>query len=150
MSAWIVSKAHIDIIVRGLIDRAWLSMDADEAGRMLWAENLRSVAYRYPNDGDGERPGPTRFRDSDVETYTYTDPMYGPSDAELDRAIGCYSYQSCEHPEWEESDAYEVVECARRALGIPENGGSGPWGWEAADIAKARVLGHAETPGYMR
>ena len=74
MSAWIVSRKHIDYIVAAAIQAELISMSPDETGRMLWRECLASVAYRYPGDtGNGDRPGPVDFKDSDVDTYTWTE-----------------------------------------------------------------------------
>ncbi len=148
MSAWMVSKSHIDIMLRGMIDRGLPEQKATDVGRMLWNENLKSLQYRYPNDGDGDRPGPVSFRDSDVETYEYTDPGYGPSNAELRSILNCYSYQSCEHPGWESSDSYDYVGDLLTEIG--EGPKSGPWGWDAEDIAQARLNGSAVTPDYLK
>lgn len=73
MSAWIVSKTHIDYLVTALIRAELTDKSPDEAGRMLWRECLASVAWRYPNDGDGGRPGPVGFHDSEVDTYTWAE-----------------------------------------------------------------------------
>lgn len=128
MSAWIVSKRHIDYIVTALI-RAELTADTpDETGRMLWRECLASVAYRYPHDKDGERPGPVDFRDSDVDTYTWAEtPELSPGG--LAKTLGCYSYQSCEHPEWDGSQAQVLTTKLCEALGDVPYDDSVPWGW---------------------
>src|SRR6516162_2833567 len=103
MSAWIVSRQHIDVMVDAAIRNGLIEpSQADEVGRMLWKENLVSVAYRYPRDKGGKRPGPTDFRDADVETYTFTplpkeivDVWNLNPDAALAKTVGCYEYQSC-------------------------------------------------------
>jgi hypothetical protein len=108
---------------------------ADETGRMLWRENLKSVAYRYPDDGDGDRPGPDAFRDSDVDSYTWakTKLLNG---AALYKTLACYTYQSCEHPDWADSEAQALT-----ARLMPErakleswrhaalDNDTIPWGW---------------------
>lgn len=129
MSAWIVSKSHIDYIVTAVI-RAELSTDTpDEIGRVLWRENLASVAYRYPRDGDGERPGPVGFRDADVDTYTYQEtPELTPGG--LAKTVGCYTYQSCEHPSWEDSEAYALTAKLKAGLGDVAYDDNVPWGWD--------------------
>jgi hypothetical protein len=128
MSAWIVSKLHIDYLVTALV-RAELTTDTpDETGRMLWRECLASVASRYPADGDGDRPGPVDFRDSDVDTYTWAEtPQLSPGG--LDKTLGCYMYQSCEHPGWEQSQAYALTAKLKDSLGAVEYDDSVPWGW---------------------
>lgn len=130
MSAWIVSKKHIDYIVTAII-RAEISTEStespDELGRMLWGECLASVAYRYPDDKDGERPGPVDFRDSDVNTYVWEETPVLAGGA-LAKTLGCYRYQSCEHPEWDDSEACRLT--AKLYDPDIEYDDSVPWGWE--------------------
>ena len=106
MSAWIVSHDHLDLLLTAA--QAWGFSDADDAdetGRMLWKENLASVAFRYPGDRDGHRPGPDGFRDRHVSTYHFR-PYPGRVDPEIvAEAAVSLSYQSCEHPGWADSDA---------------------------------------------
>ena len=131
MSAFIVSKAHIDALVQAGLTSGYgstlrwrhegherkLSPDtADVVGAMLWAENVRSVEHRYEHVAAGELPG----------TYVTEAPVEGVEPVELPewiqsyqfarvrrlepveilKAIDCYEYQSCEHEEWDESEAH--------------------------------------------
>lgn len=115
MSAFIVSSAHIDVLVLasvqwGLISR--LSRESlTELGTSLWAENHRSVNHRY--DGD-EQP-----------------PLYAAPTAEvvLDpvavvKAVDCYVYQSYEHPQWTDSPparhCTRLREAALRGLDVEQ------------------------------
>jgi len=141
VSAWIVSRAHIDVLVQGLAESEHVTdVDPDEVGRELWRENLRSVAYRYPGDGDGERPGPIDFRDADVDTYTYRRPAQKIELPGLLQAVACYQYQSCEHREWEASEAYRWTQQLREALernpdvAAEQHSGDHPWGYEEEDV----------------
>ena len=60
MSAWVVHRNHIHLLVRGLAESETVTdVDLDEIGRALWRENLRSVAYLYPDDSSDTRPGPS-------------------------------------------------------------------------------------------
>lgn len=211
MSAWIVSKRHIDFLVSAALasfgpdsdertsffkaidenptDEATRAVFADWAeensqpklaarlrdglaaspnmiGRMLWRENLVSVATRYPSDGDGERPGPNSFRDSDVDTYTWT-PAPVLIGAALYKTVGCYGYQSCEHGElWHASYAKALVSelCPERANGNRDKSLSNdpayeltPWGWddgnskeEAAIIKGLTAMGCVATSPKQR
>ena len=155
MSAWIVSRAHIDVLVQGLCEGEHVThLDPDEVGRVLWRECLASVAYRYPDDGDGERPAPVDFRDSDVETYTYRRPSLRIPLTGLHYALGCYRYQSCEHPGWDGSDAEAWTLRLREALARHPQCDTDPpfwdhpWGYEETDVhapatARPRTLaGH--------
>lgn len=123
MSAWIVSKNHIDTLVwwafetrmgeaRGLAQAMGLR---DEVGQILWAENLRSVAYRYPDDVSGNRPGPNGFTDDQVKTYVWRpprarpgqEPYYAPFDPfdpnHALRQVECYDYQTCENYDYRQT-----------------------------------------------
>ena len=65
-------------------------------GKKLIDENYKSVNYRY-----GENAEPHEF------TYK---PVKQRTAVEILKACACYSYQTCEHPEWKESEAYVIVQ----------------------------------------
>lgn len=128
MSAFIVPKEHIDLLVTAGLrqpthrDRLrWYwgnptktrELDpatAHDVGQMLWGRNLASVAYRYPNDVSGTRPGPNDFQDSHVTQYRFQRIMGTLNEATVLKAIQCYEYQSCEDPDWEGSEAKAFCE----------------------------------------
>lgn len=146
MSAWIVGRAHIDVLVQALCEGEHVTDDPDSVGRVLWRENLRSVAYRYPGDtGNGDRPGPISFRDSDVDTYRYRRPRNKPDLEALLVAIDCYEYQSCEHPGWASSTAEMWTSTLRQALldaGVKRPAAGSrmeAWGYSEADVHGERV-----------
>ncbi len=83
-------------------------------GQFLIDENLRSVRYRYDTASDN-LPGP-------AEPY-WTEPYeYAPLRAERVstvqalKALDCYEYQSCEHPGWRTSEAFQFCEALRQKL----------------------------------
>jgi hypothetical protein len=97
MSAWIVTSAHIDVLINkalelGLVDRGSTLDELSALGQMLWDENHASVNYRY--DEDAESP---RYRFVGTEK-----PLLGSA---VLRAAHSLDYQSCEHPGWDESKA---------------------------------------------
>lgn len=111
MSAFIVSKRHIDALVTTA--EAWriplagshgsamhrFSFTAKDLGQLLWTENFRSVNYRYTEQQAEEiYPGPN----------AYSTKVLTPVQAL--KAIACYEYQSCEHPAWPTSVAHQFVE----------------------------------------
>ncbi len=142
MSAWIVSKTHIDCLVQAGIDAEMVRPEeATEFGRMLWQENLNSIEARYPDTvggGKGDFPGPVVFAGAkSVKAYRY-EPLPGSSldvPHVVNTAAACYDYQSCEHEGWQDSKAqvfvlalYELTKPAAEASGL-----KGPWGVDNRD-----------------
>lgn len=131
MSAFFVSKKQIDTIIRAALvrevalyltwngtagyqkhgaGRSYMEHNvADQVGRMLWAENLRSMKDRYPNDDyTGE--------EMDVETYRYpafTRPVDPVTALKL---VNCLQYQSCECDDWEETEACHFLRALSACL----------------------------------
>jgi xylose isomerase len=122
LSAWIVSKKHIDYVVTAAIAAELIpgSM-ADTTGRVLWGENVRSVAYRYSNhDHTAEA--------AEVAEYTWAETPVLTGGA-LAKTLGCLNYQSCERPDWETTEASKLIERLRPA-GDPPYDDDVPWGWD--------------------
>jgi hypothetical protein len=98
MSAWIVSKAHIDGLVQAAIVEQLVKVEhATSVGQDAWRENCESVAYRYSEPLD---PCWKDYRFAGIEA-----PL---DDAVVMHAISCFDYQSCEHPGWETSLAHDL------------------------------------------
>jgi hypothetical protein len=154
MSAWIVSKTHIDVMVCGIVDgtsdgvlepqdrriklpdlHAGVGLcDKDVLGQMLVNECVASVSYRYPNDKPGELPGPND--QYYLQPYRFTG-NYRPTAAELAKAISCYDYQSCEHPGWKPSTVCKLLEVVQQIVGVTEGTDeyeAAAWGFEAKDL----------------
>jgi hypothetical protein len=172
MSAWIVAREHIDLMVSLALtgprgrdvspDSAWHGVtwwaenprgkgweelagirrevrydNASDVGQMLVCENVQSVRDRYPDvDHGGSAPGPVDeyWR----EPYEWTRPGYRPTAVEGLSIVACYRYQSCEHDGWDEAEAESFClalehTLIRALLGMDD----APWGWDAAEIAKA-------------
>lgn len=111
MSAWVVTPAHIDVLVKGMIEKKVIAAeDADECGRDLYAECVKSVSYRYPDDSFDELPG--LIEKIPVAEYRYVEPSdkLVLTDQHYRAAARCYRYQSCEHPGWESSAAHDSNE----------------------------------------
>lgn len=108
VSAWIVARAHIDVLVLAGVQFG-ISYDPGAlapvgprllaaAGADLWAENHRSVNCRYGEDSEPPGyPAPT--------AEVVLDPVV------VVKAIDCFAYQSCEHAGWDASRAADY--CAR-------------------------------------
>ena len=165
MSAFIVCKEHVDYLVgAGLARRAgigalrWLvpapkpegayergswateegieharqqsrELTRETAGRvgcMLWAENRRSVDHRY--DENGIEP----------ECYEYEDPRVKIEPVQVLKALDCFEYQACEHPEWEESEAKAFCD-ALRGTTINDLPGYDVAMWEVSSVQAAEL-----------
>ena len=107
MSAFICSDNHISAIVKwatrnnvsiwyGNPSRSLRTGDEQEIVEILYAENVKSVNYRYK--GDDPTTGCV---------YDPTSPILTP--VEVIKLTQSLEYQSCEHPGWETSDAKEVL-----------------------------------------
>src|SRR5690348_7047317 len=121
MSAWIVSKAHVDVLVYAMARRELLEVTTDQAGAILWGENYRSVNYRYRETAE-------------TPAYAFTEPPVSWTPDQLTKILGCYEYQACESRDWEETEAHRM--CADLAASLEREGANresadadtAPWG----------------------
>jgi hypothetical protein len=126
MSAYIVSKAHIDAIVTfavggkrrvGTVKR--ITEDAGQAkyvsssdytpsqiGAALWAENHASVDYRYKEI----TPAPDYAFCPKCHGGTCTKPTRLLTPLDTIKLCQSLKYQSCEHPGWEASFAHNFLD----------------------------------------
>lgn len=154
MSAYMVDDAHIDALIdiakqyereyrgigRGPLSwhfgnpgqsRSLRDQTEPEIGRMLLAENARSVGYRY-----------REVQDPPALTYVYrpTKRDYMPSQALM--AIRGYEYQGCETLDWDRSEAHAFCRTLFRCVvdvAIPQKELDGSF-WAVTD----RFLGRDE------
>lgn len=148
MSAYQVNKVHIDALVTaGLSFRPgrhdgplhWYHEDethvlndgtAGQVGAMLWAENARSVNHRYSED-EWEEP----YEHSHLQGRV--DPVV------VLAALVCYRYQSCETPDWPQSEAYAFCQALEASM-IRRLPGYDNAPWEITDPNVFREWCHAE------
>ena len=119
MSAWLVSKGHIDVLVQAALVEGLLpnyAQTPDDLGKLLWLENHLSLEARYGDDVP-----------DDIE-YTFRGVEAPLGDAHLSAAIHCYNYQSCEHDAWWE-DACAAHKLTNELLErvLNRNSGKDPW-----------------------
>jgi len=115
MSAFIVSRKTIDHLVTALdtyVPYPCPSDNPTRRGQILWDENIASVAHRYQDDDPAHLPGPI----GETFTYTYAAPTRTLTPLEVYGLVNCYTYQSCEHPGWEDSRAYAYMRDLETAL----------------------------------
>jgi hypothetical protein len=138
MSAFVVSNEHISALIAAACDTEhpihwqgksgwaysangeWRTLGADDGssatsvGRMLLAENIRSVDFRYRNSRPDVRDW-VKESAEEAETYDYT---FSKEVAAVYRNIPqmlcllhSYMYQANETDDWEETEAYRF--CVR-------------------------------------
>jgi hypothetical protein len=122
MSAYVVDKASIDALVAVALEAGAVvtpePLDADRIGDALVWECVRSVAYRYPDDSvlEGQLPGPCE--PYYLAPYVFPHDTQAPPASETLDILGSYEYQSCEHPQWGDSDAAILCAMLREWLKI--------------------------------
>lgn len=114
MSAFIVSRNHIHYLVAAYQHYGEFlpERNSTELGNLLWQENIKSVQYRYHGEPLEVLSGPG----GDDYRYKYKYPPPMPLNPVIVLKLAAsFEYQSCEHPEWEQSEAYSVVEAIKSA-----------------------------------
>jgi hypothetical protein len=117
MSAWIVSKKHIDALVTAYLhsqhfDKQRTSEENNQLGQMLWHENHQSVNCRY-----NERKVTPNYKFSSCSSCVNGDGTRTKlSTVALFKLVNCYMYQTSEHGGWTESKAYEFCNNLRERL----------------------------------
>lgn len=165
MSAWFMSKLNIDLIVQGAIQiklRCFLPPwnepqiitreNADAFGRMLWTENARSVAHRYPAD---ENENADNHEQARAYIYEEQSPSAGRETSQalsgvaLLKLVQCLGYQSCERSDHQHSNAALAINAliGRLLTAGHLSGGTGPgtpwdrapWGATPSNFARCFV-----------
>ena len=109
MSAYLVSHKHIDAILTGYASMKYVpaSHAAVEAltarGKVLLAENVRSVAHRY-----SELP-----ETSHATEYVFKEYSKKLTPVTLLKLCDCLEYQSCETDDYFSTDAYSSLNILR-------------------------------------
>lgn len=100
MSAYIVSYKHIDAILTAYATTPWTNGKTEEdltkLGRLLLAENVRSVAHRY-----GELP-----ETSTATEYVFKEQSKTLKPVAIIKLCDCLEYQSCETEDYYQTDAW--------------------------------------------
>ena len=114
MSAWLVSKEHIQYMIEsatrfhnphGMTDEE-ARQDMADTANMLWEANLKSIQTRHSVATDTIQ----KFTQEDFLQFTVFTSMKLPEFAQLAKSINCYQYQSCEYDEFEQSKANKFCE----------------------------------------
>jgi hypothetical protein len=138
VSAYVVSQRHITYLVSAALYgprghhpnwRAYFydptagktfdpRENPDALGRMLWAENVASVSFRYRDSAAEGLPGPADFDLAEVYAYGFQCRRTAdrPSAVEILKSLDGYEYQSIEHDDWKGSAACAFVQSLRKRL----------------------------------
>jgi len=120
MSAWLCSDKHIFELAKYYVEKCQQyssnKLSFKETAQMLYKENCNSLAARY-----GDDYSPINIPINYVPTVNNI--------FALAKLVDCYSYQSCEHDEWEKSKAYQMCESIKNnLLSNHPDYDAAPWG----------------------
>ena len=109
MSAFICNTYHISLVAQKAYDedlyivhngqRKRLNKSAEAIGKLLLKENARSCNHRYETN---LKPR-FKFDERAVEDSQTLSPEQWLG------AVFCLEYQSCERPDWEQTEAYSIL-----------------------------------------
>jgi len=136
MSAFVVDKKHIDALLTYAIrpqyqspsNYYWMNQrvgfwdNIDRIGSVLLFENYHSVNYRY---NEHEEP-------QEYKWERYSLPL---TPVQIIKACDCLNYQSCESPDWDTTEAYEILQTIRERA-IVELPGMEEAKWEITEDIK--------------
>ena len=109
MSAWLLSKQEIDVLVHWLHKTGVSNALPDSLGAMLWSENYKSIRARY---GDYDyRTGKYVKRPAyHYQTPKSTNDFDVESKDQALKMVHFYSYQTCEHDSYYSSRAHKMMD----------------------------------------
>ena len=138
MSAFVVGYDHIDaLLTYALAERQnpvsyglpttgnrieITEENATKVGRILLAENERSVRFRYPNDPDEG--------DGYVKDYTFSNFEKPLTPVAVLNGCDCFDYQACETDDYKQSVAYQIIDAIRHRAIRNLPGMENAPGWE--------------------
>ena len=155
MSAFVVNKSHINAMLLSALSRRhgeggirWYhnnvhhkltEENASEVGQILLDECVKSVCYRYDDSGITDLPGPINAEWLIPFKFKYLQRM--PKAMEAISITRCYEYQSCEHPEWEASEAHKFCQALISSkIGELQGYDDAPWEWDDEEYYKSEGL----------
>lgn len=155
MSAFIVSHAHIDALLTFADNKRMLNdlgyrIDRNkqftwtEIGRVLLAENERSVCHRYPDLAGGDDMPGTIGQEAVNYKFRTWQPAFRMQHTQLCvtviKACDCFDYQACETDDYEQSIAHQIIGSIRaKAVRCLPGYDDAPWGINDHTMPKAAV-----------
>ena len=147
MSAYIVQPEQAGLLAAWAVHHRAGLRELEKGERLLTAraiaeeliaENIKSVAHRYPSDTDGNRPGPCLLDAQIIDAAALWAGHYqqkglpeevGP--ITIAKLADCLEYQSCEHEGFKTSLAQrQINEIRSRVLTLLPGYSRAPWSWE--------------------
>ena len=108
-----IPRHFINLAKKEYID----AKDAADLAVILAEENINSLEYRYPNSGPAGGFLCGTLEEFLAEVKNVAKARYDYNDlATVKNALGRYEYQACEHADWLESDAYNLVRALKDQL----------------------------------
>jgi hypothetical protein len=108
MSAWLCSDKHIFELAKYYVEQCQQHSSSKlsffEAAEILYTENCKSLSARYGDDDFEGITVPANYVPTVRNIFA------------LAKLVDCYSYQACEHDEWEESRAHKMCESIKYHL----------------------------------
>jgi hypothetical protein len=131
---WAEAIAEYPYAVRGEYAISCNGLSGQEIGRILWAENWRSLNARYP-DTKTDRAGAPGNTDETPRDYRFRTPQRPIEAVKVIKAAHCLSYQSCETEDYYETFAAKLLQAIERnALYHLPGYEDAPWGLTEADV----------------
>jgi hypothetical protein len=139
LAAYAVSNQDSHVIYAWRTHQGW-DEDAANVARNLMQANITAVATRYPNDKDGNRPGP-QFYDNELvrlaemwgRHYVRNRPAVEP--VAILKMCQCFDYQASEANDYKATDAALQIEWLRsKATRLLFGYDDAPWEWEDGNV----------------
>lgn len=152
MSAFVVSHDHIDALLSFAKDKRmndrlgyfvtpsrFDTIDWSTIGRVLLAENERSVCHRYPDCVPGNTPG--KIGEETIGyRFRYFEPFihiqFTKKCVWIIKACDCFDYQACETDNYDQTIAHKIIRSIRaEAVRCLPDYDAAPWGIDRSRAA---------------
>ena len=124
MSAFLCSPKHIAVVATWAAESG-LVEDREAAARQFAEANIKSVSYRYSEE---EACATQEWLSMELDDYLEdcAKPVTGYAVAQIHSLASSLDYQSCEHPEWETSEAKRIIDAVLTDTSVAPAGKCSP------------------------
>lgn len=124
MSAFLCTPQHIAAIATWAEKRG-LVPDRKLTAYRLAKENIASIAYRYPDTADDVVGKWMNMEEDDYFEDCVKKDSFNRPGSHIHSLARSLAYQSCEHPEWDASEAKRIIDLVLEdTAGLPQMGGA--------------------------